>query len=275
VVIESSATLSVTPIAQEQKVPLLATVASASQIPAEGDHIFRLFTNADSDSPVIAGYAVDKLGFKRIAILYVDELFGHSYRDVFTKIVEKKGGEILTAEAITYTEWDYSTPLLKIKQAQPDALYIIGIENQITNAMDQMAVLDMLDIPLLAVGTIATPNGVAAMAKHDVAAYTSAFCLDAMPGEYLAKFMAKYEHYPGFFTTFGYDSVMVIKDAVSRRGNERAEIRDGLATVKDFASTVGTVSADSQGEMVFPMCPKQVSEKGVLDLVSGNYYDLG
>ncbi|MDP6294245.1 MAG: ABC transporter substrate-binding protein, partial [Candidatus Woesearchaeota archaeon] len=235
----------------------------------------RLFTNADSDSPVIAGYAVDTLGFKKIAILYVDELFGHSYRDVFTRIVKEKGGEVVVVEAITYTEWDYSTQLLKVKQAQPDALYIIGIENQITNAMDQMDVLDILDIPLLAVGTIATPNGVAAMTKHETQAFTSAFCLDAMPGDYIGKFMTKYEKFPGFFSTFGYDSVMLIKDAVSRRGTGHQGIRDGLATVQDFESTVGTVSVDAQGEMAFPMCPKQVSEKGILNLVSGNYYDLG
>ena len=45
--------LAVIPLAEKDKTPLLLSVSSASGLPAMGEYIFRYFTNADLDAPVM------------------------------------------------------------------------------------------------------------------------------------------------------------------------------------------------------------------------------
>jgi branched-chain amino acid transport system substrate-binding protein len=81
-------------LAEKDKTPLMLTAASASGLPALGEYIFRYFTNADLDAPVIANYAITKLGLKKIAVLYLQDQFGIDYKNEFSKEIVKNGGQI-------------------------------------------------------------------------------------------------------------------------------------------------------------------------------------
>lgn len=275
VVISAGITEAIIPLAEDNEVPVLATVNSQGGLPKMGEYVFRFFTSADSDAPAMAKYASDNLRIRKAGVLYVNDGFGTSYYNVFKREIEKSGGEITDAEAITYTDWDYSTQLSKIKNSGAEAVYLIGIENQITNALRGMEKLGMLkDMKVLSAGTFATPNGVNETKNLNINVYTIAFCIDDLPGEYVKKYMDKYGNYPGFFSTFGYDSVKMIAES-TKKGADRESVKKGLSNIKGFESIVGKVNVDSTGEMIFQVCAKKISKEGIYNFETGKYYNLG
>ncbi len=258
------------PLVEEDKIPMLATINSVSGIPQQGEYTFRYFTNADVDSPVIANYAMDTLGKNSFAVLYTNDSFGDSYYNVFKETVEKKGGIVVAAESMSYSDQDYATQLTKIKSTNPDAIYIIGLDNQIIGALNRMHTLDMdKSMTILATGTISTPDGTAAVGELNLEVYNSAFCVDESDKAYIQKYMTKYDSYPGYFSAFGYDSVYLGVEAIKKG---KKDIKDGFLEIKGYPTTVGEVSSDEFGEFVIPTCPKRLTGEGQYNLVTGKFY---
>jgi len=139
------------------------------------------------------------------------------------------------------------------------------------NALDQMTKLNMLNTKILSAGTIATPEGIKKAQELKVNVYISAFC-KGLPQDYINKFMTEYKSYPGFFTGFGYDSINLISEAVKKQGSSKEDIKKGLLKIKNFPTTIGEVSSDSEGEMVFKTCAEVINDRGLLNLETGTYF---
>jgi branched-chain amino acid transport system substrate-binding protein len=264
--------LAIIPLAEKDNTPLMLTVSSASNLPAMGKNIFRYFTNADSDAPVMAQYTVNKLGLKKVAVLYLQDQFGFDYKNVFTKEITKLGGQIVAEESFQYTDFDYRTQISKIKNSGFDTIYLVGLDYQLVTVIKQIRELG-IDKQIISIGTIATRDSIDKAGASIEGVYVTAFCVDGMPEKYVSEFQAKYNSYPGFFSELGYDIGKMIISA-SKGGNERDDIRAGLLAIKNFQTNTGLVSADKNGEMVMPVCVKQITSGKIYNTVTGNYSDF-
>lgn len=260
------------PLAQAAKTPLFLTVSSASGIPGQGEYIFRYFTNADVDAPVMAEYAVKNLGLKKFALLYLQDVFGIDYGKVFAREIKNYGAEIVAQEMFTWTDYDYKTQLTKLKQYEFDGIYLVGLDFQLLTILKQIKELG-IKATVLSVGTIATMETIQKAGDTIEGVYVTAFCVDKSPKGYMDKFQQEFSSYPGFFSELGYDMVKMIKDAVQRKGYGKENIGQGLATVKNFSGNVGPVTADSFGEMIIPTCVKKIQEGKIFNLKTGKYYN--
>ncbi|MCK4670705.1 MAG: penicillin-binding protein activator [Nanoarchaeota archaeon] len=265
IVITGSVVRPLIPLAEEAKLPLLATVASASDIPNQGDYIFRYFTNADIDAPVMAAYAVENVEMKTFGILHSNDEFGNSYANRFKQTVEARGGKVLADESYSFMDKDYRTQLLKIKANNADAIYLIGLDWHIVLMLQQMQELRM-NQKVFAVGTIATENAIGQAGDAIEGVYVTAFCYSQLPEDYVQKFQAMHGKYPGYFTTFGYDSMKLIADAVDNKDITRENIKQGLLATNNFPGVVGDITSNAYGEMEFPICPKVIRNKQIIRL---------
>lgn len=259
------------PLAQQDKIPLFLTGSSASGATAYGDYIFRYFTNADIDAPVLAKYATAKLGLRRFVVLRLQDQFSIDYSNVFAAEVEKVGGKVIATEDFQYSSADYRTQLVKLRQQKFDGIYLIGLDYQLLIALKQIRELNFPGT-ILAVGTIATRDALTKAGDSAEGIYTSAFCVDEKPAEYLRSFRQEFGSDPGFFSEMSYDAVRLIKQA-AKTGQDRESIRRGLAVIKDFPALAGRLSADASGEMVVPMCAKKIRGGKIYNLVTGKYSD--
>lgn len=255
-------------LAQNDKIPIVLTVSSTSGLPAKGGYVFRYFTNADVDAPVMATYAVQNLSLKRFGVLYLLDNFGISYKDVFKKTVKALGEEVIASESYQYEDMDYRTQLTKIKDKKIDGLYIIGLDYQIIEALKEIKELGF-NTTLLSVGTIATKYALSLANNTAEGMYMTAFCTDQTPAAYQAKFRAKYNKEPGFFGELGYDILQFI-DFASKGGKvSREGVKQNLLAIQDFESNSGRVHADATGELIIPVCPKVVRKGKIFNLVTG------
>ena len=107
------------------------------------------------ESKLLVDYAL-KQGWKKLALLYSDSEWGHAYRNRIKNYLDDQGGELIT-EAWTFANLDVRTQLIKIKQAQPDALIITDSTGGLL--FKQAKELE-LKIPLLSEAGIENPGSI-------------------------------------------------------------------------------------------------------------------
>jgi branched-chain amino acid transport system substrate-binding protein len=259
------------PIAKEKGDIIISTFSTASGFPSKSDLAFRYFTNADTDAPIIAKYAVENLELSKIAVLHVQDSFGTDYKNVFNDELSKMGGEVIASESILYTENSYRTKILKLIQSNPEAIYIIAQDYQIIIAIKEIKELGYSG-KIITVGTIATSYSISQAQGLLDGVYTTAFCTDGTPDGFKQKFFEKYGVEPGFMAELGYDTIRIISKA-SREGRiqDSKIISKNLINLKNFMTNQGEVSSDKSGEIIISVCPKVIKDNKIFNLVTQRY----
>jgi branched-chain amino acid transport system substrate-binding protein len=66
-------------------------------------------------------------------------------------------------------------------------------------------------------------------------------------------FQSRYHETPDAMAALGYDSAMILADAMKRAGSaDGARVRDALAATKDFHGVTGTITIDAQRDASKP-----------------------
>lgn len=103
----------VAPIAQQARIPILA-LSQREGITEGGDNVFRYFVTPRMQAAALAAYAVDVLGMRRLGILYPNEKYGETFRDLFWEEAYKKGAAVVALEAYDPRGTDFEGPIKKL-----------------------------------------------------------------------------------------------------------------------------------------------------------------
>jgi ABC-type branched-subunit amino acid transport system substrate-binding protein len=105
--------------AQELGVPLISLSRRASPVQ---DFVFQAGLTQQIQAYELARYAIQKLGLKKLAILFPSEKFGTEFSTAFWDAAESFGGEIVGIESYPPTETDFRNPVDKLSGLfYPDA----------------------------------------------------------------------------------------------------------------------------------------------------------
>lgn len=127
----SSVTLAMAPIAEKNKVVLFSPASSNPKITEAGDYIFRNDVSDIFEGGKMADETWQRLKFRKAAVLYINNDYGVGIKDVFVYRFTVLGGEIVATENFEQGTTDFRTQLTKIKQGNPEAVYIVGYKEQI------------------------------------------------------------------------------------------------------------------------------------------------
>jgi len=252
----SSVTLAIAPIADRKKVVVLSPLSSAPAITQAGDFIFR---NVPSDlfgGRVAAYFAARDRGWKSLAILYVNNDFGNGLKEVFSKWVELLGSKIVASEAYEQSSTDFRTQLIKIKQANPDAIFLIGYREapQILIQAKELGVKSYF----LGTGLLEDPKVIdlAKQASEGVFFTQLQYTPDS-PGSDVKRFVDNFKNKYGskadIIAAYGYDAMKVLAFAMEKSDLSSEKIKYELYKVKDFKGITGEISFDENGDVIQPM----------------------
>ncbi len=251
------------PLADKDKQVLLATSVPDNGIAGQSPWAFRFFTSAKTDAQVMMDYAVKKLNVRKVAILYVDDSSGASYRDSVKETLTALGGQVVATEAFNPGAGDYRNQILKIKQSNPDAVYLMGYGKSMANIPIQMREAGVT-AKLLSVGTLSQPEILKAAGKAaEGAYYTTAefFTFDPKTPElkkFVGDYKAKFGQVPVFFEVFGYDSLKLLIRSAEQAGTDPEKLRAALANTQSQALAVGSVSVGKDGDVKFPVVVRKI-----------------
>ena len=113
------------PIAQQNQVVAISPTSAARSLSAIGDFIFRTALTTDVLIPSGVRITQEKLGYKKVATIYDEiDLFSTDSDAVVKEALTANGVEILTTETLQTGETDFSAQLTRIKDSNPDAIFI-------------------------------------------------------------------------------------------------------------------------------------------------------
>ncbi len=242
------------PIAQEEKVPVLAISNTAEGITAQGDYIFRDSLTEGQVIPQTVKAAKAKYGLKKVVVMYSnDDAFTESGYKVFASSLEQEGVEVADTLTFSKADTDFRALLTEAKGHAPDAIVVSGLIEAAVPLVTQARELG-IEAPIIGGNGFNNPAlmkqaGQAAEGVVVGAAWNSASDNPANT-DFLAAYQQKYQAAPDQFAAQAHAGMMIIDSAIRSACNgERDAIKTGFGTIKDFSTVLGDVTINAQRDI--------------------------
>jgi branched-chain amino acid transport system substrate-binding protein len=253
----SSATKEVFPIAGENQVVAFSPTSAARGLSALSDFGFRASLTVDKLVPIGVQMTHEKLGYQRVAkIADSVDFFSQSSDAMLTESLNANGVKIVTTETFETGEIDFSPQLTRIKNSNPDAVFISALPPETTKILMQRSELGIpADIPFIVTVTLASDQiqrlGDAA---EGAITFTSWVSTADTPGNqaFVQNYRMRYGVEPNTFAAQSYASVYILATAIKRADSmDSNAIRDAMANIMNFDTVLGRFSFDSVGDATY------------------------
>jgi branched-chain amino acid transport system substrate-binding protein len=248
--VASSKSLEAAPICQQSKIPMISPASTNPKVTEVGDYIFRVCFIDPFQGTVMSKFAQSK-GWKKVAVLTdVKQDYSVGLAEFFIKDFKGSGGQIVKEQKYSTGDKDFKPQLTSIKAANPDAIFVPGYYAEVSLIAKQARLLG-IKAPLLGgdgwVGdSLLKVAGNALDGSFFSAHFSSDDKASTVQG-FVEKFKAKYGAVPDDMAALGYDSTMILADAIKRAGTtEPQKLRDAIAATKDHQGVTGKISLDAQ-----------------------------
>jgi branched-chain amino acid transport system substrate-binding protein len=249
--VASGRSLEAAPICQQNKVPMISPSSTNPKVTEVGDYIFRVCFIDPFQGTVMAKFAKDTLKAKTVAILSdVKAPYSVGLAEFFRQRYTADGGKIVAEQRYNGGEKDFNAQLTAIKSANPEAVFVPGYYTEAGLIALQARRLG-LNVPLFGGDGWESPKLIEIGGSAIEGCYYSTHYSpeDKSPAiqDFVKKFKAKYNEVPDAMAALGYDSAMVLVDAMKRAGTtDGAKVRDAIAATKGFEGVTGKTIIDEK-----------------------------
>ena len=249
--VASSNSIAAAPVAQQNGIPMISPSSTNPEVTRMGDYIFRVCFIDPFQGFVMAKFASSTLKFTKVAILRdIKNDYSVGLADVFTENFTKMGGTIVADESYSASDTDFNAQLTSIKAKSPQAIFVPGYYTAV-GLIARQAKKQGLNVPLMGGDGWDSPKLTEIGGKDLNGSFFSNHYSVDDPSPAIQKFVsaykAKYNAVPDALAGLGYDSAMVLFDAMRRAGTtDGAKVRDAIAQTKDYAGVTGKITLDAE-----------------------------
>jgi len=249
--VASSRSLAAAPEAQRARVPMISPASTNPKVTEVGDYVFRACFIDPFQGAVMAKFARETLGARKVAILLdFKQDYSVGLADYFRKTFRAQGGEIVADERYTSGDIEFRAQLTKIRGTSPDALFVPGYYTEAGLIAKQARELG-IKVPLLGGdgwdSTKTLEIGGAAVEGNFFSNHYAADSDSPLVQEFVKKYTEQHGEVPDAMAVLGYDAAGILVDALKRAGTtEGPKLRDAIAATKDYPGVSGTISIDPQ-----------------------------
>lgn len=259
----SGCAIAISPLAQAQKIVQIAPAATAPALTDAGNYIFRACYDDPFQGTVGGKFASETLGAKKAAILYdISNDYSVGLTENFKASFEANGGEIISLETYSTGDKDFNAQLTKIKNANPDVVYLPDYYSTVALIVKQLRAQG-INTPIVGADGW---DGLTENAGDEVlnGFYSNHYAADSTEPKvqnFVTNYKAKYSLTPTSFAALGYDSVYMLRDAIEKAGSSDSEaVRTALeATNGDYVT----------GHLTFNEKHNPVKGAVIVELVKG------
>ncbi len=258
----SGATIAAIPIYEKAGIVMVSPSTTRADIPPLGPNVYNRVAFSDKiQGEMAANYIYNVLGMRKIVGVHDGGAYGQGLVEGMAAAFEQLGGEVLSIEAITPGETDYSAPLAAIAALGPELIYFGGYDADGAVLVSQMAGAGLGNAKFFGCdGTYGT-NFIDLAGAAAEGAYST--YVPIPPSAAFDKFRADYQAAYGDeqgklspFSPHGYDAMAIILDAIERvavkSGDNLIIPRHALARAvretKNFPGLTGTLTCSETGE---------------------------
>jgi branched-chain amino acid transport system substrate-binding protein len=259
----SAASMAASPIYQRGKLVQFGFTNSHPDFTKGGDYMWSNAPNQADDMPALADYAIGLLGMRKLAVVYINGDWGKTSKDIFLKAAAERGATVVASEGYLPTEQDFRSTLVRVRDAQPEALILIAYYPDGAQVVRQARDMGLAQ-PVVATGSVYSPKFLELGGKAVEGVYTNA---NFFPGDprpvvqrFVSGFQAMFGTEAGSYNARAYDAMVVATTVMRQFGTDRQSIHDGLLKARDIPSVLfGTVTFDP--------ATRRVSHPSSVDLI--------
>ena len=246
------------PIAQQNRVVAISSLSSASGLSALGDFNFRISLTTDVLVPSGIRITQEKLGYTKAATIYDEiDLYSTDSSKVMKEALIANGVEVLIAETYRTGETDFSAQLTRIKESNPDAIFISALAPEMIKIMIQTRQLGIpTDVPLIVPDLTGDEVEAAGDAAEGAIIFTSWTSTADTPGNqaFVRNYRTKYGMEPNPWAAQSYAALYILAEAIANaQSTDATAIRDALANTKNFDTVLGKFAFNTVGDAVYDL----------------------
>jgi len=237
---------------QEAKIPVMNNVATGTIVTKQftGDnYIFRNAARDEIQAPMIVKEAIEKRGFKKVAILADSTNYGQLGREDLEKALKAKGITPVATEKFNIKDVDMTPQLLKAKEAGAEVILTYAIGPELAQIANSMAKLGWKK-PMIGSWTLSMANFIDTAGKNgEGARMPQTFIQEANTKKrkafidsYLKEFKPKNGRIDSPVSAAqGYDSIYLLAAAIKQAGStDGVKIREALENLNEKVEGVVT-----------------------------------
>lgn len=242
------------PIYERAGMVQISPTASHPDFAPSGKYMFGVIGTQAAEGPFNAEFTgKDFLEAKSVGIIYINNDWGQITMEEFRKACDRIGLPVTGVELFMEAERDYGAVLNKLRQTNPDSIFIVAHYNEAAAICRQIGKMNwkikkyspssifsakMIELGGRSVEGIATNT---IFALEDPNPKVQAFIVD---------FEAVAKRKPNMHAACAYDSCLMVFDAIKAANSvDRAAIRDALAATKDFDGVTGKLTFTDVGDI--------------------------
>lgn len=257
----SSSVLALSKNVEQDNSFLMLPTATSPKITTAGKNIFRIISSDIYDSKVLCNYITKDKGQKKISIVYLNNEYGIGFVNAFKESLEKDNLSLYGSYAIDSQLKDYRAIIQKINESETEAVVIIGI-NEIGFFLKQAKEIGF-NKNVYSTGMIENPEviKIAGNAADNVIYSYPSFDLKSKRQtvtSFVENFQNQIGEQPSILEALGYDSFMLLAQAIIERGSSTEDIRSYLLGLEGYEGVTGQLTFDSNGDVLKPIGIKQI-----------------
>ena len=267
----SAATFAVVPYVESQKMIWLTPVIATDDLSQRrrSPWVARCGWTHSGPMHALADYAYNVLGYRKIAMISMDYIFGWESAGGFQRVFEELGGKVVQKLWCPISTQDFSPYLGQINK-DVDAVWSIMAGRLSLVLMRQYQEYGMRGkIPLIGQGTL-TDEGILPSAGDEALGvitglhYSSAID-NPVNKAFVKKYRAKFGKVPSYYSETSYVGIGVVNQAVtSLKGDvsNRQKVMQAIRSVSLKDAPRGPVQMDSYGSPIENMYIRKVERVG-------------
>ncbi|MGO9087760.1 MAG: ABC transporter substrate-binding protein [Candidatus Sulfotelmatobacter sp.] len=204
----------------------------------------------------LARHIYTELGFKRVAILRVNDRYGRFGVLKFRDASRRLGHVVVIEQKFMPGDTDFRHQLAVIEDSRVDAIVLWADIGPTANILKQMQELGMKQRVFGSHRTIGDEliqlAGPAAEGFEAVYPYDPTRT-DSRWLDFVARYEARFHEKPDHFAALAYDAMQILLNAICRAGLNKGRIRDALTGIENYKGVTGDMVFDPNCKNIAPM----------------------
>lgn len=242
--------------------PFITAASSNPKFTEQGyDNVFRMVSRDDAEAPADVSFMKDYLKATKIAIMHDNTTYAKGVADSAKQAATGSGMTVTYFDAITPGNRDYTAALEKVATTKPDVLFYTGYYPEFGLLAKEYVALSpsyKLDGDSATVDPSVIKVAGSALLNPGITFTTlptTEFIHNAKNDAFTKEYTNKYGAPPGDYSSYEYDGMMALAQALKNNGGKTAakDLNAAIHAVNIADGTTGVIKFDTKGDRSTPL----------------------
>ena len=204
----------------------------------------------------LARHIYTELGFKRVALLRVNDRYGRFGVIKFRDASRRLGHPVVIEQKFMPGDTDFRRLLQVIEDSRVDAIVLWTDIGEAAMILQQMQELGMKQRVFGSHRTLG--DELIKLAGPSAEGFEAVYPYDPMRDDprwhdFVSRYEARYHESPDHFAALAYDQMQILLDAICRAGLNKGRIRDALTALTSYKGVTGDMVFDPNCKNIAPL----------------------